>query len=72
MLSLFLQYGDTPLYAASFSNADVVNVLLEHNADPNIRNEVSCLINMSRNSNPFCGRHIRNIVTNLLYRIELC
>ncbi len=50
MLPLFLQYCETPLYAASFSHIDIVNMLLEHNADPNIRDKVSCLMNLCSNT----------------------
>ena len=41
-LLLSSQYGDTPLYEASSNgHSDVVRLLLENKADPNISNEVS-------------------------------
>ncbi len=49
MLPLFLQQdGKTPLYAPSmFGHTEVVKILLQHNADPNIiSDEVSCLKNI--------------------------
>ena len=43
---LFLQYDETPLYIASANgHTDVVRVLLENKADPNISDNVSyCLV----------------------------
>ena len=41
-LLLSPQDGDTPLYIASlFGHTDVVRLLLENNADPNISDNVS-------------------------------
>ena len=53
-LLLSPQRGWTPLYTASLSeHTDVVRVLLENKADPNISDKVSCSVKLVANGHHF-------------------
>ena len=55
-----MQDGETPVYAASFiGHTDMVKLLLENRADPNISNTVSC----------YCVL-VNSII--VLYRLQCC
>ena len=53
-LLLSPQDGQTPLYTASYrGHTDVVRILLENKADPNISDKVSCSVKTISNGHHF-------------------